>query len=308
MNVKECSRMKIRSEKITIVKAKEIDMVQYLASIGYRPVAIKGKDHWYLSPLRNENTASFKVNTRFNKWYDNGLDKGGNPIDFGILYFKNSVSEFLDLLRGAFPFQQQPSWASQKGAKNDPKIIIEEITKLTSSALRNYLCERNIDLAVATQFCNQIHYSLNNKKYYGIGFKNDAGGWEIRNKFFKTSSHPKAIRLIKNNSDQLAIFEGFMDFFSFINMYKNERIDSDYLILNSLAFFQKAMPDIQTYSTKKRYLDRDDADRKITTSILATNTTFIDSSNLYDDYKDRNEWYVNQKHPKIRSPKRGRSL
>lgn len=300
--------MEMRSEKITIAKAREIDMVQYLASIGYRPVTIKGNDHWYLSPLRNENTASFKVNTRLNKWYDHGLGKGGNLIDFGILYFKNSVSEFLDLLRGAFPFQQLPNWTSQKGAKNDPKIIIEEITKLTSSALRNYFCERNIDLAVATQFCNQIHYSLDNKKYYGIGFKNDAGGWEIRNKFFKTSSTPKAIRLIKNNSDQLAIFEGFMDFLSFMSMHKNERINSDYLILNSLAFFQKAMPVIQTYSTKKLYLDRDDAGRKITTSILATDTTFVDNSNLYDGYKDLNEWYVKQKQTKIRNPKRGRSL
>jgi len=268
----------MRSEKITIAKAREIDMVQYLASLGYRPVTIKGNDHWYLSPLRNENTASFKVNTRLNKWYDHGLGKGGNLIDFGILYFKNSVSEFLDLLRGSFPFQQQPNWTSQKGAKNDPKIIIEEITKLTSPALLNYLCERKIDLAIATQFCNQIHYRLDNKKYYGIGLKNDTGGWEIRNKFFKTSSTPKAIRMIKNNSDQLAIFEGFMDFLSFMSMHKNERINSDYLILNSLAFFQKTMPIIQTYKNKKLYLDRDDAGRKITTSILATDTTFIEIS------------------------------
>ncbi len=48
-----------------------------------------------------------------------------------------------------------------------------------------------------------------------MGFKNNFGGFELRNKYFKGSSSPKEITLISNNSpDRLNVFEGFMDFLS----------------------------------------------------------------------------------------------
>lgn len=70
-------------------------MVQYLSELGYEPIKIRGFNYWYLSPLRDEKTPSFKVNRKLNRWYDFGYAKGGNIIDFGILYFNCSVSDFL---------------------------------------------------------------------------------------------------------------------------------------------------------------------------------------------------------------------
>ena len=79
-------------------EAKQIDLVDYLAALGYRPQKIRNHDYWYYSPLREEKTASFKVNRQRNLWYDHGIGKGGTLIDFGMLYFNCSVKEVLDRL------------------------------------------------------------------------------------------------------------------------------------------------------------------------------------------------------------------
>ena len=77
------------------LEAKQIDLVDYLAALGHRKQKIRNKDYWYLSPLREEKTPSFKVNRSLNAWYDHGIGKGGNLIDFGILYFNCTVSDLL---------------------------------------------------------------------------------------------------------------------------------------------------------------------------------------------------------------------
>lgn len=64
-------------------------------------------------------------------------------------------------------------------------------------------------------------YELDVKEYYGIGFKNDSGGYEIRNPYIKTSSAPKDIKTITNNAKEAVVFEGFFDFLSFITIHKN---------------------------------------------------------------------------------------
>jgi DNA primase len=63
--------------------------------LGYNPVKVTNADHWYRSPLREENEPSFKVNRKLNLWFDHGLGKGGNLIDFGILYNNCTASELL---------------------------------------------------------------------------------------------------------------------------------------------------------------------------------------------------------------------
>ena len=43
---------------MTVQQAKEMDMVDYLSTLGYQPNKINGKNYWYLSPLHEEKTAS----------------------------------------------------------------------------------------------------------------------------------------------------------------------------------------------------------------------------------------------------------
>ena len=57
---------------------RRISIVGFLEELGHMPVSRKGNDVWFRSPFRNERTASFKVDTQRNVWFDFGLGKGGD--------------------------------------------------------------------------------------------------------------------------------------------------------------------------------------------------------------------------------------
>jgi DNA primase len=80
--------------------------VDYLHSLGYQEQKIRNYNYWYLSPLRDEREASFKVNREKNIWYDHGLGKGGQLVDFACEYFNCSITEGL---RKISSFHQQKS-------------------------------------------------------------------------------------------------------------------------------------------------------------------------------------------------------
>jgi hypothetical protein len=190
-------KMNISNKPISCTDAKNMDMVDYLLALGYKPTRISGHHYWYLSPLRDEKTPSFKVNKTLNRWYDFGEGKGGNIIDFGILYFKCSVSEFLKQLPHT-SIQNEAHLSQPTYRKEEEGLItILKAEKLSSPALFNYLKERKIEAEVALSFCNEVTFELYKKKYYAIGFKNDLNGYELRNEFFKGSSQPKSITTIK---------------------------------------------------------------------------------------------------------------
>lgn len=90
----------------SIAEAKRIDMVDYLAFLGYQPQKIRSQDYWYLSPLRKENTASFKVNRWLNLFYDFGSGQGGSIVDFGMLFHHCTISEVLEKLQSFLSFYQ----------------------------------------------------------------------------------------------------------------------------------------------------------------------------------------------------------
>ena len=74
---------------------KQIKLHDFLAAIGCKPVKQYGVNLMYLSPLRAEEHASFKVNTEINQWYDFGIGKGGNIIDLAKQLYKSSDLSYL---------------------------------------------------------------------------------------------------------------------------------------------------------------------------------------------------------------------
>lgn len=285
--------MDFRKQRLSISEAKAIDMVDYLSGLGYRPAKIRNADYWYFSPLRDEKTPSFKINRKLNCWYDHGLGKGGNIIDFGIEFHECSVGEFLQKLNGDFSFHQ-PVFQQPKVPEKESKIVVLQDIDLASFALLRYLEQRRIPIEVARQFCREVKYKMKDKTYYGIGFKNDSGGYEIRNHYFKASSSPKDISTIRNDSKEAFVFEGFMDFLTFKTIYKNQPSgNSDFVILNSISFFEKARPFMEQHQGIRLYLDRDPAGKKCTQYALSLSEKYLDDSCLYQNHKDLNDWAMN---------------
>jgi DNA primase len=265
-------------------------MVDYLAKAGHQPKRIRDKDYWYFSPLRNEKTASFKVNRKINRWFDHGTGKGGNLIDFALLYHNCKITEWLQSLNGDFLSPQSPI---SDDKTTERLITIQAEFPLSSPALLNYLKQRNISLSTAHDFCVEVQYKFQEKFYYGIGFKNDLAGFEIRNPFYKNSSSPKGITTIKNATKTVAVFEGFFDFLSFISLKaNNSAINYSFCILNSLSFFETARPFLEAQESIQLFLDNDNAGQNCTKYAIKLHPKYIDGSNLYKGFKDLNEWWM----------------
>ena len=278
-------------------------MVDYLQSLGFKPSKIIHNDYWFLSPFRNETTASFKINRTMNRWYDFGEGKGGNLVDFGIKYHKCSVSELLMKMDKSVSFQQQHITQPIHDDEDAKKIKVIKEREITSLSLIRYLNKRRIPLELAKRFCKEIDYKLYGKNYYAIGFKNNEGGYELRNEKFKASSSPKDITLLKNQAENITVFEGFFNFLSYQAIHqKQEQPATDFLILNSASFFEKSLSLMQSYKHGHLYLDCDTTGQKCIQKALAIDKQkFIDERQLYKNYKDLNDWMMNIGHPQKQS-------
>ena len=169
--------------------------------------------------------------------------------------------------------------------------------------LCRYLKQRRIEKSIADSYCHEVHFTNADKEkiYKAIGFKNNAGGYELRNEYFKGSSSPKYVSYLDNGAKNILVFEGFFDFMSYESMNKNQREDlkdlpdrhMNFLILNSLSFFERGLLLMEKHENIHLFLDHDNAGRKCTSLALKRSLQFKDESKLYKGYKDLNDWMMN---------------
>lgn len=137
---------------MNIETAKQINLADYLHSLGYSPVKQQGINLWYKSPLREETEASFKVNTERNQWYDFGLGKGGGIIELAAhLYATDHVPYLLERIAEQTPHVHPVSFSFGKQDSFGPSFQQLEIVPLSSPALLSYLEGRGIDLELAKE-------------------------------------------------------------------------------------------------------------------------------------------------------------
>ena len=266
---------------------KQIAITDYLQEQGYAPARVYGIHYWYCSPLRNERTPSFKVNTERNQWYDFGTGEYGDIIDLVCALFRCSISEAIDRLSGAKQVAHQGFSFGGERKNFEHKLEILSAQPLSNPNLLRYLAVRAIPLSVAKAYCSEVLFRNMKRTYYAIGFANDAGGWEIRNSYFKGCIAPKAIATIRKCFDRLQIFEGFMDFLSWQTL--NPSSKSDAIILNSLVLLPRIKEQIAGYQEVESFLDNDDAGRKSFAVLKQIFPQIVDGSDRYRNYKNLNE-------------------
>jgi hypothetical protein len=273
-----------------------IDIVDFLAALGYKPRRISGPHYWYLSmlPDRFEKTPSFKVNRKLNRWYDFGIGIGGSLVDFGIRYFRCSIPEFA---RRFSADQLLTSVAQTDLAQIPPElptICLVDAHPIRSASLTRYLWERRIPLSVAHRYCVEAVYGFGSKTYNAIGFRTNAGGYELRSRAHKYSIGPKCPTLITRGSGHLAVFEGFFDLLTFATLYPLRPSGfPDLLVLNSAAFLHSQIPVLHHYHTILLFLDNDATGDRCTLEALDAHPGCHDCRGLYHGYKDLNDWVCN---------------
>jgi DNA primase len=269
----------------------KISVEVVLQSFGHFPTKQNEKEAWFLNPFSKENDASFKINKNLNCWYLFSEGIGGNNIDLMKKYLNASISEVLNWAENQnfSSFHQQTK--NQK-LFNLPKTYeILEVKEIQHPALIQYLKSRKVE--AQKHLVSEIHYQMNDKKYFGIGFKNDSEGYEIRNAYSKICLGKKDITTIKNNSKSLRIFEGFFDFISFKNIEKFlENETSDYMILNSVSMINKIKNSLENYEKIDLYFDNDEAGNRAVEIIKNEKIEAEDCRVLYSDFKDLNDWLI----------------
>jgi len=271
-----------------------ISLEEVLLSLGHLPTKQNEKEAWYLNPFASESQASFKLDKRLNAWYLHSEGIGGNNTDFMKKYLNTSVSAVLNWAEKLnFSSFQNQNISNQK-LENLPKTYrITEIIDVQHPALLEYLKSRKVENQI--DFLYEIHYRMNDKDYFGIGFKNDSGGYEIRNKYSKICLGKKDVSTIKNGSGSIRIFEGFFDFLSFKSSDESlVNKSSDYLILNSVSMISNIKNSLGKYEKVELYFDNDEAGNRAVEMIKNEGENVEDCRVLYSDFKDLNDWLIHK--------------
>ena len=284
---------------------KNISIRLFLARRGIQPKYERNGYGMYLSPLRDEHTPSFKVDYVQNLWYDFGLGEGGTLLTLMMRLERCDSREAIRRLQNGEKrnagvslspdIYERPVAGGASSAVRPaavPALRILSDAPLRHPALVGYLASRGIVPSVAAAFCREVRYEVNGRAFFAVGFRNDAGGWELRSERFKGGSSPKHITTFDNRSDTVIAFEGFMDFLAYLSLKYPERLRIDAAVLNSVVNLPKAVPFISRHPVIHAFFDNDEAGRKTTADLLrlCPRSEIIDQSHFYRGHKDVNDY------------------
>jgi len=290
---------------MNIEKAKTIPVARILEKLNLYPVKSTEKENWYLSPFRNEKTASFHVHNHKNLWFDFGEAKGGDTISLvqAILMHlgqDDSVSAALKWLDNSIDgtIEYLPP-VLQEQVEQPPVLTLKSVTPIKNIALKHYLEQRGIPLSVAAKVLKQISFvnEKTSKTIFALGLLTEEDSYEARNSFFKGSIGKKSISFIRGTQPKpsgINIFEGMFDYLSVITQRNGQRLKNDTIVLNSLNCMKQIKPYLYEYGYQFGYswLDNDEAGRKATPKLIdifkAENIAFCPMNKLYQPYKDVN--------------------
>ena len=285
-------------------RIKRYPIVEYLERKGIKPVRKTPTYVMYRSPLREETHPSFKVDTEKNLWIDYAEGRGGSIIDLCMRMEGCTLSEAIRHLgqnapdNGTYSFLNDfvPNNSQPVMAVNGARRLIE-ISDTLSPHLQDYLTkERCIDLEKATPFLKCISYEVRGRRYQAIGFANLSGGYELRDdKKFKGTIAPKDITpIFTDRAEPVCIFEGFMDFLSFLSM--KEEITNHCLVMNSVSNVARTIRYLNDRHLThiRAFLDNDEAGRRAVQDFIKAGFHVEDMNIHYKDFKDLNDFHISR--------------
>jgi CHC2 zinc finger/Toprim-like len=293
---------------MNIDKARSLAITDILEKMGVHPSRKNNNDWWYKSPFRNEKTPSFHVNINKNVWYDFGESMGGDSVSLVCHYLRQSrlchtVSDALRWLDNMFHEGISIASLNIDHCQQESDTMVKSSKPLSHIALIRYIESRGISQSIAQKYLKEIRiYNKSSKKeYFAAGIKNEEGGYDYRNPYFKGCVHRKTITFIRGTTpkpDGIHFFEGFMDFLTAIMQNEGKKFEDDVIILNSLSCLPDATGYIRGYGyrTAWTWLDNDDAGKRATHALgkylEKERILHIQMNPSYWPYKDLNECHM----------------
>lgn len=285
-------------------RIKRYPIVEYLERKGVKPVRRTAAYALYCSPLREETHPSFKVDTEKNLWIDYGEGRGGSIIDLCMRMEGCTLSEAIRLLGQNAPVNGTYSFLNDFAPNNTQPVMavngarrLIEISDTLPPHFQEYLTKvRCINLEKAMPFLKCISYEVRGRRYQAIGFANLSGGYELRDdKTFKGTIAPKDITpIFTDRAEPVCIFEGFMDFLSFLSM--KEEVTNHCLVMNSVSNVARTIRYLNDrhLTNIRAFLDNDEAGRRAVQDFIKAGFHVEDMNIHYKDFKDLNDFHVSR--------------
>ena len=287
-------------------RIKRYPIVEYLERKGVKPVRRTAAYALYCSPLREETHPSFKVDTEKNLWIDYGEGRGGSIIDLCMRMEGCTLSEAIRRLGQNASLDAAYGLSKEKSDIDTSPVTpwqpsgarrLIEISDTLPPHFQEYLTKvRCINLEKAMPFLKCISYEVRGRRYQAIGFANLSGGYELRDdKTFKGTIAPKDITpIFTDRAEPVCIFEGFMDFLSFLSM--KEEITNHCLVMNSVSNVARTIRYLNDRHLThiRAFLDNDEAGRRAVQDFIKAGFHVEDMNIHYKDFKDLNEYHVSR--------------
>jgi hypothetical protein len=158
--------------------------------------------------------------------------------------------------------------------------------------LLSYFEGRGISREVLKENTRQVHYQVGQKHYFGIGMKNNSGGFEIRGTDSKMKLGNSNITQGGNpHGKKMVVFEGMSDMLAYIQAGKDKGLEKEtqkLICLNSVTNVQKFIEQFQDYKGEMELcLDADEAGEKATKDLQTFFTQAEDVRELFGIYQGR---------------------
>lgn len=212
-----------------------------------------GKEFYFLT-----DTEKFCV-SEDGEYYDHKNEVGGKIIK-AVQYFEglnwlesiHFINEF-NKANNSFFVDISENIKEEKNNLKENTFFITLVIKPNNPALIDYFARRGISKDTLIKFARQIHYQLRRKgedqafHYFGIGWQNHAGGYDIRNERMATKLGTGSYTFRGNQeAANILVFEGMCDLFSMIEILKmkgRDYHDYGFICLNSVSNVNKFLAD-----------------------------------------------------------------
>lgn len=269
------------------------DYFRHLESKGKMSYLFKsGKDEYY-----TDITKEHKYSVGNKSYYDFKTGEGQGSIK-AIQKFENI--DFPDALTFAKEFSNTfiPNEIQAERKRTDSETTAQkpDITNIlppTNPALLSYFEKRGISAEVLSQFSQQVHYQHTQqgtnavKNYFGIGLKNESGGYDIRNPYAKVKLGKSDISIVspEKAAKGIIVFEGMTDLLSFAELQKHNGTENSKALisLNSVVNVDLFLDRFADYKGRVLLcLDGDEEGSKATAKIAEKLPNNRDIRSMYD--------------------------
>lgn len=313
---------------MNIAEAKKIHIRDFLERMGYQPEKVdesKG-EYWYLSPFRNEKTASFHVWTATKGkvagqvfFKDHGSGETGDIVELARRLSNNqTVSEALKLIRErcgailATPLLDRPKQSNpepdkcQDAPSQKPHYTILKQKPLKNPFLCTYVEGRQIPRRLWAYLAETYYTDKHNRRFFAVSWTNESGATEIsaplQGKSFKTIIGEKDLTIhrdpLKRQSGLALVFESQWDFLSYLTLTNQSQADGCAFVLNSGNLARKAaniIKGMEGVRTVVFYDHWDDAGQNSFDAFCQemhdTSIQVLSAKYRYEGFKDLNDWH-----------------